>query len=81
MIVVQREATMTPEQRAIVDAVVERAEQACRYVLKHNEEAWSAAERTAYHQGFEAACMVCSQAIRSHVMTHISADISAQKDD
>lgn len=72
---------MTHEQRAIVDAVVERAEQACRYVLKHNEDAWSGAERTAYHQGFEAACEICARAIRSHVMTHIPADIAAQKDD
>ena len=28
---------MTPEQRVIVEAVIERAEQACRYVLKDNE--------------------------------------------
>jgi hypothetical protein len=47
---------MTPEQRSIVEAVIERAEQACRYVLKHNEEAWSGNERTDYHQGFEDAC-------------------------
>ena len=45
---------MTPEQRSIVEAVIERAEQACRYVLKHNEEAWSGNERTDYHQGFRA---------------------------
>jgi len=72
---------MTSEQRAIVDAVIERAEQACRYVLKHNEDAWSGDERTAYHQGFEAACEICARAIRSHVMTHIQADIAIQKDD
>jgi len=72
---------MTPEQRAIVDAVIERAEQACRYVLQQNEDAWSGAERTAYHQGFEVACEVCARAIRSHVMTHIPADIAIQKND
>ena len=43
---------MTAEQQAIVDAVIERAEQACRYVLKHNEDAWSGDERTAFHHGF-----------------------------
>lgn len=72
---------MTPEQRVIVEAVIERAEQACRYVLKDNEEAWSGDERTAYHQGFEAACEICARAIRNHVLTHIPADISARKDD
>lgn len=72
---------MTPEQRVIVEAVIERAEQACRYVLEDNEEAWSGDERTAYHQGFEAACEICARAIRSHVLTHIPADICARKDD
>jgi hypothetical protein len=72
---------MTPEQRALVDAVIERAEQACRLVLKHNEEAWSGAERSPYHQGFEDACEICARAIRSHVMTHISGDIAIQKGD
>ena len=72
---------MTPEQRVIVEAVIERAEQACRYVLKDNEEAWSGDKRTAYHQGFEAACEICARAIRSHVLTHIPADVNARKDD
>ena len=71
---------MTPEQRSIVEAVIERAEQACRYVLKHNEEAWSGKERTDYHQGFEDACEICARAIRSHVLANIPADIVIQKD-
>jgi|1185.fasta_scaffold1135334_2 hypothetical protein len=81
MIVFHQEMNMTPEQQTVVDAVIERAEQACRYVLKHNEEAWSGDERTAYHQGFEAACEICVRAIRSHVMTHIAGDILTQKND
>jgi hypothetical protein len=47
----------------------------------HNEDAWSGAERTAYHQGFEEACEICARAIRSHVMTHIPADIALRKGD
>jgi hypothetical protein len=75
------ENAMTPEQRAIVEAAIERAEQACRYVLKHNEESWSGQERSDYHQGFETACEVCARAVRSHILTHIAADIAVQKDD
>jgi hypothetical protein len=77
----REEAIMTPEQRVIVEAVIERAEQACRYVLKHNEDAWSGDERPAYHEGFEAACEICARAIRSHVLTHVPADIIAQKEE
>jgi NAD-dependent oxidoreductase involved in siderophore biosynthesis len=71
---------MTPEQRAIVEAAIDRAEQACRYVLKQNEESWSGQERSAYHQGFEDACEVCARAVRTHILTHVQADLITRKD-
>jgi hypothetical protein len=78
---IRRAGSMTPEQRAIVEAVIERAEQACRHVLRHNEDAWRGDKRTAYHEGFEVACEICERAIRTHVMTHIQGDIVTRKDE
>lgn len=70
---------LTPDQQKLIDAVIERAEQACRYALKHNETAWSGdGEPSAdYRSGFEIACEVCEGAIRDAVMRHIEADIEA----
>lgn len=54
-----------------VYAVIERAEQACRYMLKHNEDRWSREERSEdYAKGFKIACELCAEAIRPHVMRH-----------
>jgi hypothetical protein len=64
---------LTADQKRIVDLVIERAEQACRYVLKHQD---FTEDDTAYAQGFEGACSVCEDAIREHVMRHIAEDIS-----
>jgi hypothetical protein len=64
---------LTADQKRIVHLVIERAEQACRYVLKHQD---FTEDDTAYAQGFEGACSVCENAIREHVMRHVAEDIS-----
>jgi hypothetical protein len=71
---------LNAEQQKIVDAVIERAEQACRYVLKHNETAWSGDGEPSddYKSGFEVASKVCEGAIRDAVMRHIEADLAQQ---
>lgn len=62
--------SLTTEQQRIVDAVIERAEQACRYVWKHQD-----MEASLYATGFEIACGVCEKAIRDAVMRHIEDDL------
>lgn len=57
----------------IVRLAIERAEQACRYVLKHNEDRLEAGP---YADGFEVACQVCEGAIAEHVRRHIADDIA-----
>lgn len=70
--------SLTPEQQKIVDAVLERAEQACRYALKHNETAWSGDGEPSedYKSGFEVAAKTCEGAIRGQVMRHIEEDLA-----
>lgn len=60
----------------IVAAIILRAEQACRYMLKHNEDRWSREERSEdYAQGFKIACELCAEAIRPHVERHLMEDV------
>lgn len=63
----------TPSQdvplEQIVNAVIERAEQACRYVLKHQNFERDDAE---HEKAYEAACSVCERAIRPHVERHMT---------
>lgn len=57
--------------------IIERAEQACRYVAKNNESAMGQEERDSEHgKGFLTACEVCEQAIGEHVKRHIDDDIA-----
>ncbi|MEI9995075.1 MAG: hypothetical protein WDM91_10805 [Rhizomicrobium sp.] len=67
---------LTPEQQKIVDAVIERAEQACRYALKHQN--FEADDDSGYQTGWEVSANVCEGAIRDHVMKHIEQDIKNQ---
>lgn len=67
------ETTLAPEQQRTVDLVVERAEQACRYALKHQD--FNGAD-AGYISGWETAVAVCEGAIRRHVMAHIEKDIA-----
>lgn len=63
---------LTIEQTQIVNAVIERAMQACRYARKHQTfESCDAA----YKDGWEVAAEVCEGAIRDHVMRHIEEDL------
>lgn len=62
---------MTSER--LIQLVIERAEQACRYVLKHQEFEGDGP----YRDGFEVACEVCERAIAEHVRRHIEADLNA----
>lgn len=66
---------MTPEQERVVNLVIERAEQACRYVLKHNTDGLRNDGDEEYGSGFKVACQVCEGAIRDQVMRHIAEDI------
>jgi len=61
---------MTDAEKRIVDLVIERAEQACRYVWKHQD-----MEASEYAQGFEIACGICEKAIKDNVMRHIEDDL------
>jgi hypothetical protein len=59
---------LTPEQQKIVDAVIARAEQACRYAFKHQN---FEADAGPYADGFETGAKVCESAISDSVMRHI----------
>lgn len=56
----------------LVRLVVERAEQACRYVVKHQD--FSETD-PAYADGFRVCAEVCKLAIADHVARHIDEDI------
>lgn len=64
---------LTAEQQKIIDAVIERAEQACRYALKHQNFSQSDPE---YIKGWEVAAKVCEGAIRDAVMYYIETDLA-----
>lgn len=55
----------------VVRLVVERAEQACRYTAKHNEDN----QEGDYANGFADACSVCEAAIRRYVERFIEKDL------
>lgn len=65
---------LTDEQKKIVDAVIERAEQACRYALKN--QTFESDDTPGYREGWEVAAGVCEGAIRAHVMNHIKDDLA-----
>lgn len=64
------------EREQLIQLVIERAEQACRYVAKHQ----NFEGESPYREGFEVACTVCAAAIADHVRRHIEADIAALED-
>lgn len=57
-----------------VNAIIERAEQACRYALKHQE---FSADNPEFKSGWDVAAHVCEKAIRPHVLCHLSEDALA----
>jgi len=57
----------------LVRLVVERAEQACRYVVKHQD--FSQSER-AYADGFRVGSKVCEMAIANHIERHFETILS-----
>ena len=65
---------LTAEQQRLVDLVVERAEQACRYALKH--QIFGSDTDPQYRSGWEVAASVCEGAIRDQVMRHIESDLA-----
>lgn len=58
---------ITLVQPRLVRLAVERAEQACRYAVKHQDFADSLPE---YANGFKAGAAVCEGAIRDHIERH-----------
>ena len=66
---------ISPEEQKLIDLVIERAEQACRYAFKHQD---FSEDDKIYGEGFEVGCGVCEAAIRTSVMNHIAQDL---KDD
>ena len=62
------------QQHKIMEAVIERAEQACRYALKHQN--FDSDTHPEYRSGWEVAAHVCEGAIRPQVMRHIEHDLS-----
>lgn len=63
---------LTPDQYRLVDLVVERAEQACRYALKHQN--FDGDTDPEYRSGWEVATSVCEKAIKDQVARHIVED-------
>lgn len=61
---------------ATVQSVIEEAEQACRYVAKHNVCNMEVSE---YRDAFEVACEVCEKAIAEHVARHMDRIVGYDK--
>lgn len=69
--------SLSPEQQKIVDLVIERAEQACRYAFKHqNFEGTHTTDN--YREGWEIGASVCEGAIKPHVLRHIETDLKEE---
>jgi hypothetical protein len=68
---------ISEEQQRIIDAVIERAEQACRYALKHQN--FDSDTEPGYRNGWEVAASVCEGSIRYNVMRHIEDDLKDDK--
>ena len=66
---------LTAEQQKIIDAVIARAEQACRYALKHQN--FDDDTNPEFKSGWEVAAEVCEGAIRDAVMRHIETDLAS----
>ncbi len=56
-----------PEQ-GLIEEIISRAEQACRYALKHQN---FPADMSKYQWGFSDAAVICEKAIREHVLRHL----------
>lgn len=65
------------EVEEIVRLVVERAEQACRYALKHQNFEADDDGTDRYRDGWETAAEVCEMVIADHVARHINDDLAA----
>lgn len=61
----------------LVRLVVERAEQACRYVVKHQDFSES---DLAYADGFRVGSKVCEMAIADHIERHLETILSEAND-
>lgn len=60
---------MTSDEREkLIQECIERAEQACRYALKHQDFTGACAD---YREGWEVAAEVCEKAIGPHVRRHL----------
>jgi hypothetical protein len=64
-------------EQMLIDLVIERAEQACRYALKHQN--FDSDTDPEYRSGWEVAAEVCEGAIRDSVMRHIKDDLARGK--
>jgi hypothetical protein len=60
-------------RKMVIDLVIERAEQACRYALKHQN--FNSDTDPEYRSGWEVAASVCEGAIRPQVERHIADDV------
>lgn len=67
-------AEMQGGDEALVEAIIERAEQACRYALKH--QSFDGDTTKGFREGWEVAAAVCERAIREHVKRHLAADLA-----
>lgn len=65
---------MTKEQLELINLVIERAEQACRYALKYQDFTDATAD---FQSGWEVGALVCGGMIRNAVMRYIAQDIDA----
>jgi hypothetical protein len=66
--------TFSPDQLRLINLVIERAEQACRYALKHQN--FDSDTDPEFRSGWEVAASVCEGAIRDSVMRHVEDDFT-----
>jgi hypothetical protein len=64
-------------QQMLIDLVIERAEQACRYALKYQN--FDSDTDPEFRSGWEVAASVCEGAIRESVMRHLKDDLARAK--
>lgn len=65
-------AGAAPCSAKLIDKLISRAEQACRYAVKHQNLGDSD-----YDLGFAVGGDVCEKAIREHIMRHLAEDVRA----
>jgi len=63
-------AGAAPCSANLIDKLISRAEQACRYAVKHQSLGDSD-----YDKGFAVGGGVCETAIREHIMRHLAEDV------